>query len=548
MILPDQIPDDLEGSQRLNVELIQIVSSLQEQLRQVKEELDLFKRKFFGRSSERHLENDGQLGFFEDLADPEPEPAVVDPPSPIAGRPKRKRPKKKEKFPKHLRREIRTVDVPQVNRQCGCCDTEMPIIGTDITDTLDLVPAELFVIETRRIKRACGKCKDTVAQVAPGDDPAGLDTPVPGSCYGFGVYTQMVVGKFADHLPLYRMEDIFARAGCVIPRSTQCGMLRGVADLITPLFDLMVKRLVSGSLLGADDTPVRLQDLSLPGKMRTARFWLYRGREDHPYNVFEFHDSRGRDGPSKFLDDFTGHACVDAYGVNEGVYLGSGGRIMASCCNAHARRKFVDAKSNDPVAAAQALAFYRGLYDIEDRARDLSVSERLELRQKESAAIMEKLHAWLLVKDADQRVLPKSSLGSAVRYALNQWKELSVYLSDGAIPIDNNDTERELRRLTIGRKNWLFVGSQDGGEVAAKLYTLVSTACRHNLDVWAYVDDVLRQLAGGAADLESLLPEHWKAANPTKVREYRDRESNHRRLTTSERRKRRRDLATESGG
>lgn len=154
---------------------------------------------------------------------------------------------------------------------------------------------------------------------------------------------------------------------------------------------------------------------------------------------------------------------------------------------------------------------------------------------------MNELHTWLIDKSSNPRVLPKSSLGKAVRYALNQSSELSVFLSDGAIPIDNNETESELRRLTIGRQNWLFVGSSRGGEVSASMYSLVSSAARHHLDVWAYVDACLRQLASGSTDYESLLPDVWRKAHPDAIRPYRDAESKARRLTTQQRRTRRRE-------
>jgi transposase len=453
---------------------------------------------------------------------------------------RRRRKKKSEKIPTHLKRKILEADVSKEARQCGCCGEEMPIIGTDITKRVDLIPAELFVWEIHRHKRACCNCKESVAQVPAGEEPGGLTTPVPGSDYGFGVYTQIITNKFADHLPLYRGENIFARAGMMIPRNTQFGMLANIAVLVAPLVALMKSLVVSGKVIGVDDTSVRLQDPALPGKMRTARFWLYRGREDHPYNVFDFTESRGRDGPAGFLSDFHGHAVVDAYGVNEGVYLGKENQIFAACCNCHARRKFVEAKPNDPVAAAHAMAMYRGLYDVEDRAKEASAEERLELRRRESLPLMNELQDWLVEKNSDPRVLPKSSLGKAVRYALNQWDALSVFLGDGAIPFDNNETESELRSLTIGRQNWLFVGSSRGGEVAAAMYSLVSSAARHNLDVWAYVDDCLRRLAGGSVDYESLLPDVWRATHPESIRVYRDAEKKSRRLTTQQRRVRRR--------
>jgi len=530
---------DLQSVLRLNVELEITVRQQEQTIEQLREELALFKRKFFGQSSERHVD-DSQLHLFE-RGEEEPAEVEPEPEDPPAGTRRRKRKKKSEKLPAHLRREIVEADVAEEDRICPCCQDEMPIIGTDISERLDLIPAELFVWEIRRSKRACGKCKEKIAQVPAGQEPGGLTTPVPGSDYGFGVYTQVAVNKFADHLPLYRGEDIFARAGLLIPRNTQYGLLVAMASLISPLLELMRQRVLSGRVLGVDDTTVRMQDASLPGKMRTARFWLYRGREDNPYNVFDFHQSRGRDGPGEFLDSFHGHAVVDAYGVHNGVYLGAHDRIFASCCNSHARRKFVEAKSNDAVAAAQALSFYRGLYDIEDRALDFSEQDRLELRQSESVPIMRDLHDWLLEKNDSGRVLPKSSLGKAVRYALNQWDELNVFLGDGGLPIDNNETENELRRLTIGRKNWLFVGSASGGSTAASMYSLVSSAARHHLDVWAYVDDCLRQLAGGSSDYESLLPDVWRENHPKSIRDYRDAEKTARKLTTQQRRVRRRE-------
>ena len=538
MDAPEQ-QDDLQSLKRLNDELVETIQSQQKTIEQLREELNLYRRKLFGQSSERHVHDGSQLHLFDvgeqAIEDEDDEP---DPPSP----PKRRRRKKKsEKLPAHLRRKVIEADVSPKERMCACCGEEMPIIGTDISERLDLIPAELFVWEIRRHKRACGACKESIAQVPAGEEPGGRTTPVPGSDYGFGVYTQIITNKFADHLPLYRGEDIFARAGMMIPRNTQFGMLLNIAALIAPLIALMKSLVVSGKVIGVDDTSVRMQDAGLPGKMRTARFWLYRGREDHPYNVFDFTESRGRDGPAAFLGGFHGHAVVDAYGVNDGVYLGRENQIFAACCNCHARRKFVEAKPNDPVAAAQAMAMYRGLYDVEDRAKECSAEQRLELRQHESVPLMNELYDWLVEKSSDPRVLPKSSLGKAVRYALNQWNEMTVFLGDGAIPFDNNETEGELRSLTIGRQNWLFVGSSRGGEVAAAMYSLVTSAARHNLDVWAYVDDCLRKLSGGSVDYEALLPDIWRGSHPESIRVYRDAEKKSRRLTTQQRRVRRRE-------
>lgn len=266
--------DELRSLKRFNDELVKTVEDQQKAIAQLREELNLYRRKLFGQSSERHVEDDSQLHLFEVGEQGEDdEPETPKPPK------TRRRKKKSEKLPEHLRRKVIEADVEPEERRCSCCGEEMPIIGTDVTERLDLIPAELFVIEIHRPKRACGTCKESIAQVPAGQEPGGLTNPVPGSDYGFGVYTQIMTNKFADHLPLYRGEDIFARAGVMIPRNTQFGMLLNVVTLIAPLVAVMKSRVVSGSVIGVDDTSVRLQDASLPGKMRTARFWLYRGQE-----------------------------------------------------------------------------------------------------------------------------------------------------------------------------------------------------------------------------------------------------------------------------
>lgn len=209
---------DLRGLQRLNEELTETVQQQQKTIEQLREELNLFRNKLFGRSSERHVEDGSQLHLF-DIGDQQADGETEEDEEQDDKKKKRRRRKKKsDKIPAHLKRKIIEADVSQEDRKCSCCGEEMPIIGTDISLRVDLIPAELFAWEIHRHKRACSKCKESVAQVPAGEEPGGLTTPVPGSDYGFGVYTQIIVNKFADHLPLYRGEDIFARAGMFIPR------------------------------------------------------------------------------------------------------------------------------------------------------------------------------------------------------------------------------------------------------------------------------------------------------------------------------------------
>jgi len=537
------LPNAIEACHTLISEQDQINESLARDNEKLKFENEQLKRYIYGQRSERHVEDDSQLTLFdkqkEITAETGEEAEVIE--EEITYR-RRKR-SKSDRFPENLPREVQTIDVPEADRKCSCCGEEMPIIDTDVRERLEYIPAKMIVHEFHYFKRACSKCKAGVAVASPpASDQAGA-APTSGSRYGFGVTAQIILGKYADHLPLYRLEDVFARAGVVIPRSTQVGLLDAAADLVRPLTDLMKSSLLQSNVIGMDDTPVRLQDNSMPGKMRTSRVWLGRGRESAPYNVFFFHESRQRDGPIKFLGNYQGWVTVDAYGVNDGVYLGSGGRILASCCHAHARRKFESAKSNDPRRASRALAYYRQLYDIEDRGSELSSAERLQLRHTESLPILEQFKTWLDVQHSDRKVLPKSSIGVAVRYALNQWKPLMSFTTDGSLPIDNNDTERDLRRLTIGRKNWLFIGSSAAGEVAATMYTLIASASRHQLDLWAYLDDVLRRLSGGEEDLGALLPDRWAVDHPDSIRSYRKTESLARAAKTKARRARCRKLA-----
>ncbi|MEM1228629.1 MAG: IS66 family transposase, partial [Planctomycetota bacterium] len=548
----DAFPETLQACHALISQQDEVNDSLAQDNQRLKYENEQLKRFIYGQRSERHVEDDSQLKLFEEeqgtTGEFSPDDEVIE--EEITYR-RRKR-TKSDRFPENLPREVHEIDVDEEERLCPCCGDEMPVFDFDERERLEYIPAKLVVHLMRYLKRACGKCKQTVKVAPPpqsGHDAAALTK---GSRYGFGVTAQIILGKYADHLPLYRMEDVFARAGVVIPRSTQVDLLAAAADLLTPLTDLLKERLLASPVIGMDDTPVRLQDPSLPGKMRTARMWLARsnlcGAEDpHPYSVFFFHPSRAqgkqtREGPSGFLEHYRGWATVDAYGVHEGVYLGRQDAVFASCCHVHVRRKFEAAKVNDPRRASLALAFYRQLFDIEDEAKEFSADDRLGLRREKSLPLMESFKEQLDTWKAERSLLPKSAIAGAIGYALNQWQPLTAFLEDGRLPIHNNDTENELRKLTIGRKNWMFFGSEAGGEVAARMYTVITSATRHQLDLWVYLDDVLRSLAGGTSDLERLMPDRWATDHPESIRTYRQQESLARAAKTKARRARRRKL------
>jgi transposase len=308
-------------------------------------------------------------------------------------------------------------------------------------------------------------------------------------------------------LPLYRLQNIFQRNGFEINRATQSVWCGDVADALRSLYDLMIQRVLQSHVIGTDDT---VMPMLAPGKTRQARMWVYLGDAANPYNIFQFTISRSRDGPAAFLKDYKQILMADAYGGYDGVVVGND--ITRAGCWAHARRKFVDAEKSHPQIAAEAVAWVKRLYAVEERGKALDAAARVALRQQESTLILsslkDRLFAWR------DRLLPKHPMAEAVGYALNQWEELNVFTTDGAVPIDNNICEREMKRICLNRKNSLFVGNERGGMTAAILSSLTSTCRRHNIDPQRYLTQLLTNLpATPISQLEQWLPDRWRLRN-----------------------------------
>jgi hypothetical protein len=273
------------------------------------------------------------------------------------------------------------------------------------------------------------------------------------------------MSKFADHLPLYRLEDILTRHGVYLSRSTLCDWVRNAALVLKPLAELQKTLVLQSPVLWTDDTPVTVLGGKLFGS-KTGRFWVYIGDGEHPYSVYDFTMSRARDGPASFLEDYQGFLRADAYGGYDGIFLGSDGKIVEVACWAHARRKFNDARSNAPRKANQVPEWIQQPYDIDDRTKDFTFAERQMLRQQESMPILNRIENYL--DELSRRTLPKSALGNAITYAPNQWEALRRYVSDGRLCIDNNLSEQTVRLQAIGRKNWEFLGSAEAGGLLPK--------------------------------------------------------------------------------
>jgi transposase len=311
--------------------------------------------------------------------------------------------------------------------------------------------------------------------------------------------------------------------------------VRHVADLLKPLYELEKDLVLKGPVIWTDDTHVRVLGGDQPGSHK-GRFWVYIGPTTIPYDVYDFTEDRKRDGPARFLANYAGYLQADAFSGYDGIYTGSDGNILEVACWAHARRKFYEARSTSPADASLILQMIWRLYDVEDRARPLDDDGRRAMRQLESVPILERIREEL--DRLSSRLLPKSALAQAVAYASNQWRALCRYPEDGRLTIDNNMSERRVRDQAIGRKNWMFLGSDEAGPRAAVLCTIIAGAKRHRLEPWAYLHDVILQLSVDASpeSLARLLPDRWAAAHPEHVLSHRLDESRQKAQRRDERR------------
>jgi transposase len=376
-------------------------------------------------------------------------------------------------------------------------------IGADESWQIEYFPGHFERIHHVRKKYACPACESNGGNPSI-ETAAKPETAIDKWLAGPGLLAYIVTSKFSDYLPLYRLEDIFARQGFEISRATQSVWCGDVADLVEPLYELMAGRVRASHVVATDDT---IMPMLSRGQAANARMWVYVGDDSSPYNVFDFTLNRGRDGPKYFLKEYSGVLLADAYAGYNGVVAGN--QITRAGCWAHARRKLVEAEKAAPEIARQAVDQVRALYALERQAKELSVAARLELRQSSSAPVLldlrEKLLGW------KEQLLPKHPMAEAVSYVLGQWEELNVFCGDGAVPIDNNVSEREMKRVVLNRKNSLFVGNARGGRTAAILASLTSTCRRHEVDPQLYLTQLLINLPSLCVrDLPAWLPDQWK--------------------------------------
>ena len=519
---PPPLPTDLATAHQLIAELCAVLHDKDLRLEQLRYQLECLKRRVFGSRSEK-VDATQLLPFLQELqalqaqAPQTPQPAVAE----SASAPKTNG-HGRRKPPVELPRRRIEHPVEESEKTCPECGGEKQKIGEEVTTQLDYIPAQAWIIEHVRPKLACPCCEGQVSVAPLPPQPIEKGLPAP------GMLAHVAVSKYEDHLPLHRLERVFERAGLDIARSTMCDWVRHVADLLEGVWRHMKAEVLLSGLIQTDDTPVKVQDEKRE-TLRTSRLWVYLGDHEHPSVVFDYTASRSRDGPVKFLGDYRGYLQADGYGVYDGICAGTG--VIKVACLAHVRRKFFDAKSSAATRALHALAFIRQLYDVEDTAKaqaqreaaeqqldagaawQLLAQTRLRLRQERSAPLMAKFKAWL--DEQSLGVLPKSPLGEAIGYARGQWAELLPCLSNGDLDLDNNASERELRRIAIGRNNWQHLGSDDGGRRAAIIYSLLATCRKHGVNPYEYLRDVLDRVSTHPASaVADLLPQNWKPLPP----------------------------------
>jgi transposase len=409
----------------------------------------------------------------------------------------RRRPHGRQVLPADLPRETITVDLPEAAKTCAC-GTRKAVIGTIDSEKLDDVPASFRILQTSRLKYACPACHDGVVE-APAPAQA-----VEKSLAAEGLLAHVVVSKYADHLPLHRLAGIFARHGVRLAPSTLCDWVADVATALAPLGAQLRREITASAYLHTDDTPITVLDRG--GGSFKGRIWTYLDPLSRQV-VFEATATHERAGPEAFLAPFTGYLQADAYTGYDALYRS--GRIVEVGCWAHARRRFVEALDTD-VTAAPVLALIQQLYQVEHDAAELAPDARRALRQARARPVLAHLETQRRALAA--QVLPKSPVGEALRYLDRQWDALQRSVDAGHLLIDNNNAERQLRTVAVGRKNWLFAGSLEGAHRAALLYSLLQSCRLIGAPPFPYLRDVLLRVATHPqAQIHQLTPKGWLA-------------------------------------
>jgi transposase len=447
-----------------------------------------------------------------------PEPSEAPAPN-ATPRPRRSEPARRNRgsLPEHLSRVEVVVDI--ADKSCPCCGGTLHQIGEDRAEMLDYVPAHMQVRVIRRPRYGCRSCEEAMVQA-----PA-PERPIDGGIATEALLAQVLVNKYSDHLPLYRQSQIFVRQGVNLDRSTLCKWIGRACWWLAPLHELILSTVLTSPKVFADDTTLQVLDPGR-GRTKTGRLWCYAVDNrpwcgpGHPAAAYVYSEDRKAEHPATHLKGFRGLLQVDGYaGFGRLVGTEADGGPQLAFCWAHTRRKFYDIHeaSKSPIAA-EALRRIAALYEIEAVIRGKPAEERRQVRQQRSRPLVEAMHAWL-TQQLD-RISGRSTLAQAIRYALNHWEGLILFLDDGRLELDTNTVERAIRPITLGRKNALFAGADSGGRHWAIIATLIQSAKLNGVEPLAWLTDVLERIVAGRTrkhELETLLPWNWMTAKAVDV-------------------------------
>ncbi len=504
----------LEQERAVSALLAARLESLGRELRQAKATIELLLRRLYGRSSEKCDPNqlwlDALLLQAEAGAAPAPEPVPAAQDTPVAAHVRKRDAHGRGAIPAHLERVVEVLDVPEADKSLPD-GTPRPLIGHEDSERIAYEPSRLYVKVLRRPKYGSpAGAEEQGVVVAPAPERL-----VPRCLADESLLAHVVVSKYADHLPAYRLEGILKRSGLDISRQTLCGWSKSVGLAVEPLALAVRAELFATGLVHSDDTPVDLledhPDKPRGKRVREARFWVARSApRDGPWTVFDFTVSRAADGPEKFFAGYRGKLVCDAYGGYD-RFAAEGRGIELRGCWAHTRRYFLDAhKTSHPLEGAEFVAMVGQLYLVERDVAGADDAARLAARRERSAPVLE-----LIRKRIDELLPatpPKSALGKALGYADGIWGRLTAFVDDPQTGIDNNPAENAIRPVALGRKNWLFIGDREAGRAAANLMTLIATCKNAGADPYAYLSDILVRLPEAkTSGLRDLLPDRWLA-------------------------------------
>jgi transposase len=519
------LPRDLESAHRLIAELLGSETTLRSELdlstrreqvlheqidaerrrvEALEQQLHWLRKQVFGRRSEKGVPIEQQAlpfataaGQIEaDARDEEGDAALTEVPAHTRRKRGGRRP-----LPDDLPREIVELQPADVDLCCQGCQSEKVRIGEDRTEELDYQPSSMLVRVFVRPKYACRQCESGVVQAALPARPIEKGRPGP------GLLAHVITSKYGDHLPLYRLEQIFPRHGIEISRKTLSEWCGAVADLLRPVATQIAADVLGSKWVQCDDTGVDVQDRSVNPQIRKGHVWAYRGSDASAF--YDFTWMRNSEGPLRVLAHFKGYLQADAAPCFDEPFRTL--PITEVGCWTHARRRFKEAVRTSPKEAAQVVVWIGELYGLERSAKKnkLDDEQRRALRQERSLPILSRIHAYL--QEIAITALPKSPLGDAIGYALRQWDALNRYTEDGSLEIDNNGAENALRPLCLGRKNWLNFGSERAAHRAMVLLTLVQTCKAHHVDPFQYLRDVIDRVSTHPMSrIDELTPRRWK--------------------------------------